>query len=599
MKPILAIKAHPTLIFALLLFLQEVNSGVTTFAQQPPLATTPAPLLKVRREFNVMMPMRDGVKLAADIQRPESAGRFPVIVVRTPYGKYSKAAFEQAEYFAQRGYVYVNQDVRGRFDSGGEFVVLANEGRDGYDTIEWLARQPWSNGNVGTFGGSYLSWDQWLAAGQQPPHLRAMVVQSTPPDIFLTAWWNGAFEINELFWCALLDGRVNQDLSVYKDPQIPFHLPVLTMDEALGRRLETTFRSWIKHDTFDDFWKQQAYQGRISRVSVPVLHVDGWYDFRDVSATLQNYNTMIREAASPAARQNQRVIIGPWSHGTYDQQTLGAIDFGPDAVIDRKALYVKWYDCYLKNKNCDQVESQAPVKIFVMGENRWRDEHGWPPQRAKIIPYYFHSEGHANTSSGDGRLALTSGDAEPADHYTYDPRDANVLDMDLDEALTADQRQAESRADMLVFTSEVLQSPVEISGRIEVRLWATSSAQDTDWVARLVDVHPDGFAQRLTDSIVRARYHGRSEYPQSHDEFSQLAPGTVREYTLDLWDISNVFLKGHCIRVEIASGFLPLFSRNLNTGDNNLTTTAIQSADQTIYHDAKHPSHILLPVVPR
>lgn len=546
-----------------------------------------------------MIPTRDGVKLAADIQRPDAPGKFPVILGRTPYGRYSKEAFARAEYFAQRGYVYVNQDVRGRFDSEGDFEVLVNEGRDGYDTIEWLARQPWSDGNIGTFGGSYESWDQWLAAEQQPPHLRTMIVQSTPPDIFLTAWWRGAFEMNTIFWCVLLDGRVNQELSVYSDPQIMLHLPVVTMDEALGRRLEKTFRLWIEHNIFDDFWKRQSYQAEISRVTVPVLHVDGWNDLRDVSATLQNYNTMVRQGGSDAARKNQRVIIGPWAHGNYDHQKIGPIDFGPDAVIDRKALYLKWYDCYLENKHCDQVQAQAPVRIFTMGENRWRDEQEWPPRRARVMPYYFHSQGHANTSSGDGRLTLTSPATEPADRYTYDPHDANTLDMGEDDAFTQDQRKPEAKNDMLVFTSDVLEAPVEVSGPIQVKLWAASSAPDTDWVARLVDVHPDGYAQRLVDTIVSARYHGESAYPRSQSDFSLLSPGVIREYTLDLWDISNLFQKGHRIRVEIASAYLPIFARNLNTGENNLTATEMQPAQQTIYHDSAHPSRILLPIVSR
>lgn len=577
-------------LFALLLCLLQAASAQAT--QEPA-------LFKVHKDFKVMVPMRDGVKLAADIQRPDAPGRFPAILGRTPYGRYSTEAFARAEYFAQRGYVYVNQDVRGRFDSEGEFDVLANEGRDGYDTIEWLARQPWSDGNIGTFGGSYESWDQWLAAEQQPPHLRTLIVQSTPPDIFLTSWWSGAFEINAIFWCALLDGRVNQELSVYTDPKIMLHLPTITLDETMGRRLEKTFRAWIEHNTFDDFWKRQSYQSGIPRVTVPVLHVDGWNDFRDVSATLQNYNTMVRHGGSDFARKNQRVIIGPWAHGNYDHQKIGPVDFGPDAMIDRKALYLKWYDCYLENKHCDQVHAQAPVRIFVMGENRWRDEQEWPLRRAKVTPYYFHSQGHANSSGGDGRLTLTPPSSEPADHYTYDPRDATTADMGEDDAFTHDQRQPESKNDMLVFTSDVLEGPVEVSGPIQVKLWAASSVRDTDWVARLVDVHPDGYAQRLADGIISARYRGETVYPRSQNEFSLVSPGAIREYTLELWDTSNLFQKGHRIRVEIASAYLPIFARNLNTGKNNLTTTAMQSAQQTIYHDSAHPSRILLSVAPR
>lgn len=544
-----------------------------------------------------MIPMRDGTKLAADILRPDRPGKFSVILMRTPYGKYSKASYQQAEFFAQRGYVYVNQDVRGRFDSEGYFQVLVNEARDGYDTIEWLARQSWSDGNVGTFGGSYSSWDQFLAAEEQPPHLRAMVVQSTPPDIFLTAWWHGAFLMNELFWCALVDGRVNQELSMYADPQLLLHLPVISMDQKLGRRLDNTFRAWIEHDTYDDFWRRQSYQANLSRVRVPVLHVDGWFDLRDVSATLENYNQLISNATSPEARRNQHVVIGPWWHGHYDQRKSGEIDFGPEAVVDRKALYLKWYDCHLANRNCDAIAQQPPLRIFLLGANEWKDEQKWPPERAVMAAYYLHSQGHANSRNGDGVLNAQPPVNDPSDHYAYNPQDPPSLAMEPDDTLADDQRKPESRTDVLVFSSEPLSAPLEVMGHISVRLWASSSAPDTDWVARLIDVHPDGFAQRLTDSIVRASYRGSSAYPHSHSDFAPLTPGSIREYTLDLGDLANLFLPGHRIRLEITSAFMPLFARNLNTGQNNLTTDGMKIAEQTIYHDRQHPSRILLPVI--
>jgi hypothetical protein len=557
-------------------------------------------LFHVHKEYNVFIPMRDGIRLAAHIYRPEAKGIFPVILTRTPYGKDSKSIFSQAEYFAQHGYAYVSQDVRGRYDSEGDFTVLAHEAQDGYDTIEWLARQPWSSGSIGTFGGSYNSWDQWLAAEQQPPHLKTMVVQSTPPDIFYVAW-RGAFFINNLFWCMLLDGRTNQDLSVYNE-HITEHLPVSTMDEAAGRHLDKTFRAWIQHDSLDDFWKQQSYQDKLARVNVPVLHLDGWYDMRDVSTTLKNYNTLLHEGGTAATRQGQRVVIGPWEHGGYDAQKIGDIDFGAEAVLDRKALFLQWYDCFLQHKNCDQIEKIPPVRIFMLGENKWRHEQEWPLKRAQATPFYLHSQGHANTSAGDGSLSSISPANEPKSQYIYDPNDPTTVVLQSasgKEALTADQRKAESRSDMLVFTSAAAEAPIEVSGHIQVTLWAASSAPDTDWVVRLVDVHPDGYAQRLLDEIVRARYRELPPVTQSYQEFSLLTPDKIYQYSIDLGDIANVFLKGHRIRVEIASSFFPLFSRNLNTGKDNLTTTEMHSAHQSIYHDAERPSQIILPVVPR
>jgi putative CocE/NonD family hydrolase len=549
---------------------------------------------KIRKEYNVLIPMRDGIRLSSNIYRPDSEGKFPVVLVRTPYGKDSKAVSGQAEYFAQHGYAYVTQDVRGRYDSEGDFTVLANEAHDGYDTIEWFAKQSWSNGNVGTFGGSYLSWNQWLAAEERPPHLKAMVVQSTPPDIFDVAW-SGAFSINNIFWCILLDGRTNQDLSVY-DEHLSSHLPVSTMNEVAGRHLDKTFQAWIQHDSFDDFWRVQGYQNRLSRVNVPVLHLDGWYDMRDVSATLSNYNTILKGGLAP-----QRVVIGPWEHAGYDARKIGDIDFGPEAVIDRKALFLTWYDCYLQQKNCEEIKRIPPLKVFLLGENRWQDEQEWPPKRAQATQFYFHSQGHANTSTGDGGLTRTLPGNEPADHYIYDPNDPTTVILQSNsgkDALSADQRKAESRPDMLVFTSPPLDAPLEVSGHIQARLWAASSAPDTDWVVRLVDVHPDGHAQRLLDEIVRARYRESTTFARSYEKFSLLTPGKIYDYDIDIGDIANVFLKGHRIRVEIASSFFPLYSRNLNTGKDNLTTTELKPAHQTLYHDAEHPSQITLPLVP-
>jgi hypothetical protein len=243
-----------------------------------------------------------------------------------------------------------------------------------------------------------------------------------------------------------------------------------------------------------------------------------------------------------------------------------------------------------------------PVKIFLMGENRWRNEQEWPPNRARQTPFYFHSQGHANTLTGDGTLSSTAPPKEPSDHYTYSPKDPTTVVLQSasgKDALTADQRKAESRPDMLVFTSAAAETPLEVSGHIQVKLWATSSAPDTDWVVRLVDVHPDGYAQRLVDEIVRARYREAPTFARSYQRFSLLAPGKIYEYSIDVGDIANVFLKDHRIRIEIASSFFPLYSLNLNTGQNNLISTDTQPAHQTVYHDAEHPSQIILPIVPR
>lgn len=546
---------------------------------------------KVKWEYNVPIPMRDGVKLSANISRPEAEGRFPVIVDRTPYGKNRKPFFDNAAYFAQHGYVYVMQDCRGRYDSEGVFKPWINEGQDGYDTIEWAARQPWSNGKVGTTGGSYGAWDQMFAAEEQPEHLKTMIVISPPPDTYPAAYQGGAFGLQALDWAIIVDGRTFQEYpgnlaEAYR------HLPVSSMDEAAGRSMPETLRAWTQHEAYDDYWKQRSYLKNLSRIKATVLHIDGWYDAPD--ATLDNYNGMIAQGAQAGGRQ--KVILGPWLHSTFSSSKVGDIDFGPDAPIDLNATSLGWYDCQLKGVNCDQTYTDGPIKLFVMGENHWRSEKEWPLKRTHLTPFYFHSNGHANTRTGDGNLSKELPANEPADNFAYDPKDP-VPSTDDPAAMGArsvlDERQMELRNDVLVFTSAPLEEPVEVTGPIRIKLWAASSAKDTDWAAKIIDVHPDGEAQRLQDGILRARTRESVEHP------SLLTPAKIYEYTIDLLDISNFFQKGHRIQVVVTSSNFPDFDRNLNTGNSNENTAETQVAKQTIYHDAAHPSHILLPVIPR
>jgi hypothetical protein len=554
--------------------------------------TTPTSY-KIKWEYNVRVPMRDGVKLSANISRPDAEGRFPVIVDRTPYGKNRKGFFDPAAYFAQQGYVYVVEDCRGRYDSEGTFMPWINEGHDGYDTIEWAARQPWSNGNVGTTGGSYGAWDQWFAAEEQPEHLKTMILISTPPDPYSAAYQDGAFGLQTLDWAIIVDGHTFQEYpgdlaEVYR------HLPVHTMDGAAGRSLPETFRAWTQHDTYDDYWKPRSYETQLSRIRVPVLHIDGWYDAPD--ATLKNYNGMFTQGALPQASRGQKVILGPWLHQTFKSQKVGDIDFGPDAPIDLNAASLSWYDCHLKGLNCDKTDAESPIKIFVMGENRWRSEQEWPLKQAQVTPFYFHSQGHSNTRMGDGILSREAPANEPVDTFTYDPNDPIPSTDDpgtMGASSVLDERQMESRKDVLVFTTAPLEKSVEVTGPIRVKLWAASSAPDTDWVAKLIDVHPNGEAQRLQDGIVRARFRDSIDHP------SLIMPLKIYEYTIDLLDTSNLFQEGHRIQVAITSSNFPDFDRNLNTGNSSENTTEIQVAKQTIYHDAAHPSHILLPMITR
>jgi hypothetical protein len=472
--------------------------------------------------------MRDGVTLAANVFRPDIAGKFPVILTRTPYGKNGKSFFDAGAYYAQHGYVYIVQDVRGRGDSDGGFRPWI-EGQDGFDTIEWAARQSWSSGNVGTIGGSYACFDQWQAAEEQPPHLKAMVASSCPPDLFDSTYINNVFDMDAILWAMLTNGHVLQEVPADVPGEAPYktylHLPVLTLDEAFGWRLQRSWRDLITHAHDPDYWRSRSYQSGLSRVSVPVLHLDGWYDLGDATRSLQNYNAMIAHGATGEARRNQRVIIGPWIHNNYSPK-VGDIDFGPEAALSLRDTALQWYDCYLKQKDCEQIHAWPQLKIFHMGENRWTSEDHWPLPQVKLTPYYFHSAGHAKTLTGDGALTTAAPVAEKPDLYTYDPAAPTPIVFPADSLAgpaAQDQRATESRPDMLVFSSASLAAPVQVTGRIHVRLWAASSAPDTDWVARLVDVHPDGYAQRLVDGQVRARFRKSFDHP------SLLEPGKIYE----------------------------------------------------------------------
>jgi uncharacterized protein len=563
-------------------------------AEDPqPAASKPVHAVKI--EFDRRIPMRDGVTLSADVYRPEGAGRFPVILTRTPYLKAprDKEALERLRYFAARGYVVVVADVRGRGDSDGSFVPYRDEGRDGYDAIEWCAAQPWSTGKVGTLGSSYTGKNQWLAALEQPPHLAAMIAAVTPSDPFVE-WPTGVPIPMDVSWHHFTSGHVLQNLDAVDWNRVYHHLPLFTMDEAVGRPLPY-WREMLRHTQLDDWWEPQRYQNKFDKVRVPVLHISGWYDDEQVGTPL-NFAGMVARGATEEVRRSQRMIMGPWPHNVTAQPTkLGEVDFGPAAKIDLPGNMLRWYDHWLKGIDTGLLK-EPPVRIFVMGANRWRDEHEWPPARAKRVRYFLHSKGRANSSYGDGLLATAGPSSdEPRDRYTSDPRRPVPFITDPTFAQIGgpdDYRPVERRDDVLVYSTEPLGEDTEVTGPVRVRLYAASSAPDTDFMAKLLDVWPDGFAQRLCDGMVRARFRDGMDRP------SPIEPGRVYAYDIDCWNTSQVFKKGHRIRLEIASSAFPKYDRNPNTGAPLGQSAEVKTADQAVCHDTEHPSHLILPVIP-
>lgn len=543
----------------------------------------------IKIDFNQRVAMRDGVELSADVYRPDAPGTFPVILSRTPYTKPS--IYETAKKFVPHGYVWVAMDVRGRGDSDGKFVPYRHDGLDGYDAIEWCARQPWSTGKVATIGGSYNGRIQWLTAVTQPPHLTTMIVMVTPSDPFVE-FPTGLPIPMEISWYHLTAGHVTQNLEAVNWEAVMRHLPLIDMDDAAGRP-NPYWDEAINHAQAGPFWDTVRYQNRYDRVQVPVLHISGWYDDEQIGTPL-NFIGMTSASQPEAVRASQRLVMGPWPHAVNSVSKLGEVDFGPTSKVDMDGLWLRWYDHWLKGAD-NGIDKEPPVRIFVMGANKWIDENEWPIARTQYTKYFLSSGGKAQTLSGDGRLASTIPAKEPPDRYTYDPADPTPFITNATFAQVGgpdDYRPVEQRNDVLVYTSEPVAADTMVCGPVRARIYAASSARDTDFMAKLIDLWPEGFAERLSDGMVRARFRQGMDKPQL------IEPGKVYAYDIDLWNTCQMFLKAHRIRVEVASAAFPKYDRNPNTGEALGKSTRMQKAEQHIFHDADHPSFILLPVVP-
>jgi hypothetical protein len=562
--------------------------------------TQPKGTDSVTTTWNVQVPMRDGIRLAADVWRGGPGERRTTVLSRTPYNKNNAEHQQRAAAYAAHGYNFVDMDVRGRGDSEGSFEPWRSEALDGYDSVEWIAAQDWSDGKVVTWGPSYLGWIQLLTAVEQPPHLSGMIVYVAPSDPFEDSP-TGVPIPWELCWLRMLDGRMRQFVDLVDWPQLAWHLPLLTMDAHAGFSSEH-WRNFLTHPITDQqYWDPVRYRPRIGEITVPVLHITGWYDDVQRGST-ENFRLLTGPDVPAAVRDNQWMIIGPWDHSctTNRNRRLGAIDFGPGAETDLPALEREWLAAVLRQEG----EPPAPVRIFVMGRNEWREEREWPVARTRWTRYLLESDGAANTRHGGGVLrreddpaAGPPGSAAPSDTLTYDP--ADPVPFISDHASSSqiggpdDYAAVEERPDVLVYTTGELTADREVTGPVALELFASSSAVDTDFTAKLLDVHPDGFVQRLCDSMVRARFrHGYNE-PES-----RLVPGEVTAFTIDMWSTSHVFRAGHRIRLEVSSSAFPKYDRNLNTGADIATGTEMVTAVNTVWHTSDYPSHLVLPEIP-
>lgn len=567
-------------------------------------------------ERDVTTPMRDDVVLRADVYRPQTSEPLPVLLQRTPYGKgFGSVAF--ALMAAERGYAVVIQDTRGRWASEGENAAFAYEKSDGYDTVMWAAEQPWSNGKVGMFGGSYVGYTQYAAAAEGPEALKALVPHVTFTDPYDIMYRGGAFALGVAVSWGLgaqasmelmrLSGKGEEDEAKQASMMEAFtaamdgmttgatfrHLPLESMP-LLGRdELIPFVADLVDRAAPDDpFWQQV----RVNReaITMPSFHVGGWYDIF-AQETLRDFAALSKQPGAP-----RKLLLGPWYHGPLTG-LVGEVDFGwsaSDATVLLDEQQLKWFDYWLKGVENDILEG-PPIRYFVMSANVWRDAETWPLPGTEYTSYYLHSGGAANSRHGDGRLALTGPIDEPVDTFIYDPRNpvptrggGLCCSQTALAAGAYDQREIEVRPDVLVYTSETLAQDLEVTGPVVVHLWAATSARDTDFTAKLIDVGPCGYARNVVDGIVRARYRNGLANPQL------VEPHAAYEYVIDLGPTSNVFKAGHQIRLEISSSNFPAYDRNPNTGGALGTEAELRPAVQTILHDHDHLSHIVLPVIP-
>ncbi len=555
------------------------------------------PTNEIAMDNYVAIPMRDGVKLYADIYRPTKPGRYPVILSRTPYStERTPNAYAAAVFFAQRGYVFVYQDVRGRHESEGKWEPFRNDIEDGYDTVEWAAAQAWSNGKVGMEGGSYLGHVQWRAAMASPPHLTAIFPAVAATSLYhdwitLNGGWRLSFNFG---W-----GPVRQESRIMQNTgphvaagldnlsfdRMQWHLPLNDMQKLAGRNAQF-YRDWIAHPDYDEYWKKLNAEEVMDQIGIPAHTFGGWFDIFS-QGTLRGYSLLSKKGKTATARKGSHLIIGPWGHGA--SKKFGELDFGDHAFVDMHAVELKWFDHWLKGVDND-VEREAPVRLYVMGRNEWREENEYPLARAKYTKMYLREE-HG--------LSWDAPSTAGTDVYRYDPANpvpslgGNNCCGTPTPAGPRDQRPIEGRGDVLVYTSDFLKEPVEVTGPVKVVLYASSDAVDTDFVAKLIDVYPDGHAFNMAEGIVRARYR------EGTSSAKMLEPGKVYPFEIDMVGTSVEFQRGHRIRVDVTSSHFPQFDRNPNTGEEFGRGTKVKVATQTIRRSAEHPSHVLLPVIPR
>ncbi len=562
----------------------------------------------------VMVPMRDGVKLATDLHFPGgSQGKFPVILIRTPYKK--EMVELKGEFYSKRGYVVAVQDCRGRFASQGQWEPFVNEADDGYDAVEWLGTRDWCSGKVGMIGASYAGWVQLWAAAKKPPHLVTIIPNVAPPDPFFNVPYEyGTFFLYAAIWWAEvveteatgeLAGTALGKILNRKYQKILQKLPVIELDKDIFEKVNPYWRKWIENNTNKGYWEKCNFMGKLKDLDIPVFLQSGWFDGDGIGTKL-NYLELKK-----SKNKHIKMIVGSWGHSDESSSRFGDYDFGREAALDLQTLYLRWFDHWLKGID-NKITEEPLVQLFAMFSNRWYKADTYPLPQTQFSKYYLSSRSGANSSKGDGKLGPSLPAGKEYDKYLYDPGDPTPCPfyyyksdaeekkegetiVDVEEAKARrdafHNRITDARNDILVYQTEPLAEPLTVVGPLSAVLYASSSAKDTDWFVSLMDVDEQGKVFVLARGTIRARFRNSFTEPQL------LEKDKVYRYDIDLWHTGIMFQKGHRIRVEVSSALFPLFSRNLNTGGHNEMETEYVQAAQKIYHSPKYPSHILLPII--
>jgi len=535
----------------------------------------------------ISISMRDGIKLATDIYRDDAVTKAPVILMRTPYDRTKQKA--TGERWSKAGYVFIAQDCRGKFGSAGDFAPYNNEGQDGYDTLEWITRQPWCSGRVGMMGGSYVGAVQWQAAAENPPGLAAIAPQATWSSFYRNLYLGGSVRLSLIAGWIAGNTAKPEGVKPANMSEALMCLPLSEVDSAIGWDMPW-LDAFLTHPKPDGFWTRLDLTSDLPELQLPALHVVGYYDFFS-RESVDNFMIMQKQARDEKTRRQQRLILGPWDHGSIGKTKVAEVDFGPEAAMDLFAIQLDWFDRHLKQDPAAISKPFPPVRYFSMGDNVWHDAQTWPPEGFTTTSFYLNSEGKANTRKGNGRLSREAPTSDhPADTFHADP--ANPAPSTPGKTAVwgpVDQGMTEDREDVLVYTSEPMTTPLTFAGNAEAKLHVSTDTPDADWAVKLIDVHPDGFAQNIARGILRGRYRNSLLKPEL------MQPGQVYEITIDLGPVAATIAKGHQLRVDISGADFPLYDRNPNTAE-GITSNKTAIATEQVHHKPGALSRLILPI---